>query len=150
EGQDAVVHLAASAAVTTPWDDVLRNNIVGTYNVFEAARRAGVECVVFASSNHAVGGYEVEGAPEIYALDDPRQIDHRVQIRPDSHYGVSKAFGEALGRYYVDAHGMRVFCLRIGWVRADDNPRPPEPSGAEWLGLKTPEDFYARLRTIWL
>jgi nucleoside-diphosphate-sugar epimerase len=150
EGQDAVVHMAADARVTAPWEDILHNNFIGTYNVFEAARRAGVECVVFASSNHAVGGYEVEGAPDIYALDDPRRIDQTVQIRPDSYYGVSKAFGEALGRYYVDAFKMRVFCLRIGWVRADDNPRPDVRGGSEWLDLRTPEDFYARLRTIWL
>jgi nucleoside-diphosphate-sugar epimerase len=150
EGRDAVVHLAADARVTAPWEDILHNNIIGTYNVYEAARRAGIECLVFASSNHAVGGYEVEGAPGIYTLDDPRQIDHTVQIRPDSYYGVSKAFGEALGRYYMDAFKMRVFCLRIGWVRADDNPHPEVRDGSAWLDLPTPEDFYARLRTIWL
>lgn len=150
EGMDAVIHLAASVQVTAPWEDIHKNNIIGTYNVYEAARRAGVECVVFASSNHAVGGYEVEGAPAIYALDDERQIDTTVQIRPDSYYGVSKAFGEAMGRYYVDAFGMRVFCLRIGWVRADDDPHPEERTGSAWLDLPTPEDFYGRLRTIWL
>ena len=63
ENVDAVVHLAASAALETPWDDVLHNNIVGTYNVFEAARQAGVSRVVFASSNHVVGMYEMDGAP---------------------------------------------------------------------------------------
>jgi nucleoside-diphosphate-sugar epimerase len=150
EGIDAVVHLAATISVMSPWEDVLRDNIIGTYNVFEAAKRANVGCVVFASSNHAVGGYEVEGAPGIYALDDERQIDTTVQIRPDSYYGVSKAFGEALGRYYLDAFGMRVFCLRIGWVRADDDPHPAERTGSAWLDLPTPEDFYGRLRTIWL
>ena len=150
EGMDAVVHLAADVGVTSPWGSILQNNIIGTYNVYEAARRAGVGCVIFASSNHAVGGYEVEGTPGIYALDDERQIDTTVQIRPDSYYGTSKAFGEALGRYYVDAFGMRVFCLRIGWVRADDDPHPETQTGSDWLDLKTPEDFYGRLRTIWL
>ena len=150
EGMDAVVHLAASVQVTAPWEDIHKNNVVGTYNVYEAARRAGVECVVFASSNHAVGGYEVEGAPAIYAMDDPRQIDTTVQIRPDSYYGVSKAFGEAMGRYYVDAFGLRVFCLRIGWVRADDDPHPAVKTGSDWLDLPTDDDFYGRLRTIWL
>src|SRR4051794_21609342 len=62
-GMDAVVHLAAAVSVTSPWVDVLPANLIGTYNVFEAARRAGVDCVVFASSNHAVGMYEVEAAP---------------------------------------------------------------------------------------
>ena len=122
EGVDAVVHLAASPAIETPWEDVLHNNIVGTYNVFEAARLAGVERVVFASSNHAVGMYELDGAPGIYEADDERRVDHTAEIRPDSLYGVSKAYGEALGRMYVERHGLRVFCLRIGAVRAHDDP----------------------------
>ena len=83
-GCDAVVHLAASASVDSSWDDVLPNNLVGTYNVFEAARRQGVERVVYASSNHAVAMYEVDGAPELYRLDDPRVYDHTVEVRPDS------------------------------------------------------------------
>lgn len=149
-GMDAVVHLAASVSVSSPWDDVLRDNLIGTYNVYEAARRAGVGCVVFASSNHAVGMYEVEASPSIYALDDPRVIDARAEIRPDSYYGVSKAYGEALGRYYVENHGLRVFCLRIGTVRADDNPRAPEVASASgWLPL-TPAQAYDRLRATWL
>ncbi|RIK45563.1 MAG: NAD(P)-dependent oxidoreductase, partial [Chloroflexi bacterium] len=98
EGADAVVHLAATVSVLAPWDAVLPANLIGTYNVYEAAKRMGVPCVVFASSNHAVGMYEVEGAPSIYALDDPRVIDHHAEIRPDSYYGVSKAYGEAMGR----------------------------------------------------
>src|SRR5688572_21289201 len=66
EGIDAVVHLAASSAISSDWDNVLRSNIIGTYNVYEAARRAGAGAVVFASSNHAVGMYEVDGAPTIH------------------------------------------------------------------------------------
>src|SRR3712207_3074405 len=66
QGIDAVIHLAASATVDAQWPDVLHNNIEGLYNVFEASRRAGVRQVVFASSNHAVGGYEADGAPGIY------------------------------------------------------------------------------------
>src|SRR6187397_1217401 len=69
---DAVVHLAASAGLETPWDDVLHNNIVGTYNVFEAAREAGVARVVFASSNHTIGMYELDGAPGLYDAADER------------------------------------------------------------------------------
>jgi nucleoside-diphosphate-sugar epimerase len=136
-GVDAVVHLAASAAVESPWEAVLHNNIVGTYNVFAAARRAGLDRVIFASSTHAVAMYEWEAAPEIYRPDDERVYDHRVEIRPDSFYGASKAFGEALGRYYCERHGLRVFCLRIGWVTADEDPiRRGEVDG--------------RGRTLWL
>ncbi len=123
QGVDAVVHLAASSAVGSPWDAVLAINLIGTYNVFEAARRASVQRVVFASSNHAIGMYEVEAAPALYALRDERLFDELVPVRPDSLYGVSKVFGEVLGRYHVDRHGMRVICLRIGSVLADDDPR---------------------------
>ena len=125
ENVDAVVHLAAVADLEAPWDDVLRNNIVGTYNVFEAARQAGVSRVVFASSHHVVGMYELDGAPTIYDPDDERRYDHTAEIRPDSLYGVSKAYGEALGRMYVERHGLRVFCLRIAAVRAEDAAATP-------------------------
>ena len=125
ENVDAVVHLAASASLEAPWDDVLHNNIVGTYNVFEAARQAGVSRVVFASSNHTVGMYELDGAPDLYDPDDDRSYDHTAEIRPDSLYGVSKVYGEALGRMYMERYGLRVFCLRIGAVRANDDPTAP-------------------------
>jgi nucleoside-diphosphate-sugar epimerase len=149
-GMEAVVHLAASASVDTPWADVLQNNLIGTYNVFEAAWRQGVETVVFASSNHAIGMFEVEAAPAIYALDDPRVYDHTVELRPDSLYGVSKAYGEALGRYYMEQHGLRVFNLRIGSVRADDDPRAPSVAASSfWLDL-APTQKLDRLRATWL
>lgn len=152
EGMDAVVHLAASAAVLTPWEEILPNNLIGTYNVYEAAHRAGVGAVVFASSNHTIGVYELEGAPEIYELDDSRVYDHRVEVRPDSLYGVSKVYGEALGRHYVDMYGLRVFCLRIGSVRADDDPRSPEllTTAPALLDHLTPEQRFARTRATWL
>jgi NAD+ dependent glucose-6-phosphate dehydrogenase len=149
EGVNSVIHLAASANVLTPWDDVLHNNIIGTYNVFEAARLAGVERVIFASSNHTIGGYEIDGAPDIYELDDPRVYDHTAELRPDSLYGVSKVYGEALGRYYHDMFGMKVYCLRIGSVRADDTSRPGTVEReAAWLDLTT-EQKRKRLRTTW-
>ncbi|MGH2535598.1 MAG: NAD-dependent epimerase/dehydratase family protein [Thermomicrobiales bacterium] len=151
EGIDAVVHMAASSAVGSTWEQVLNDNLIGTYNVFEAARRQGVKTVVFASSNHAIGMYELDGAPDLYKLDDPRVYDHTVEVRPDSLYGVSKAYGEALGRYYHDRFGLRVYCLRIGTVRADDDPRSPSilESSSTWLNL-TPEQKYERLRATWL
>lgn len=154
-GIDAVVHLAASAAISSDWDNVLRSNIVGAYNVYEASRRAGVGAVVFASSNHAVGMYEVDGAPAIFepkGPDDPRIIDHTAEIRPDSLYGVSKAYGEALARYYMEIHGIRGYCLRIGGVRAGDDPSDPavtQESPAH-LDLRTPEDRQHRMNAVWL
>ena len=103
-GVDGVIHLGASA-VEDRWEPVLNNNIIGCYNLFEAARRQGARRVVFATTNHVVGFYRRQ-----------RTIDHTVMPRPDSRYGVSKAFGEALGRMYADKHGLRVFNIRIGNV----------------------------------
>lgn len=147
ENVDAVVHLAASPAIETPWDDVLRNNIVGTYNVFEAAREAGVARVVFASSNHAVGMYELDSAPELYDPADERVYDHTAELRPDSLYGVSKAYGEALGRLYMERYGLRVFCLRIGAVRERDDPT--EPSSNPLIDLDA-DGQRNRMRAVWL
>src|SRR5581483_1017850 len=96
--------LAGDPRVEAPWESILANNVVGLHNTFEAARRAGTPKLVFASSNHATGFYEKEGA---YTTPE-------MPVRPDSDYGISKAFGEAVGRYYCDAFGMSVVCLRIG------------------------------------
>ncbi len=147
EGVDAVVHLAASPAIETPWEDVLRNNLVGTYNVFEAARLAGASRVVFASSNHAVGMFELDGAPGLYRADDDRRYDHTAEVRPDSLYGVSKAYGEALGRFYNERHGLRVFCLRIGSVTAADDPTAQSENPL--LDLDA-EERKNRMRAVWL
>ena len=132
EGQDAVVHLAANAPVQTPWPDVLRNNIASTHNVYEAARQQGVKRVVFASSNHAVGNFELDEPYRSIGLGDYSlidngpakipQVDHTVPIRPDSDYGVSKVFGEATGRYYHEHFGLEVACLRIGSVVPQNRP----------------------------
>ena len=108
KGVDAVVHLGGYS-VEGPWEALLNANIIGCYNVFEAARRNGVKRIIFPTSNHATG---------FYRRDDT--IDHRVYPKPDSRYGVSKVFGEALGSLYADKYGMEVFCMRIGNV----NPVP--------------------------
>lgn len=102
---DCVVHLAGIPR-EAEWEPILRNNIEGTYNLFEAARRNGVKRIVFASSNHAIGFYR-----------SGREVDAAMPVRPDSRYGVSKVFGEALGRLYADKHGIDVACLRIGSFR---------------------------------
>jgi len=108
KGVDAIVHLGGYS-VEGPWPDILKSNIVGCYNVFEAARRNGVKRILFPTSNHATGFYRRD-----------QTIDHRVYPKPDSRYGVSKVFGEALGSLYADKYGMEVFMMRIGNV----NPRP--------------------------
>jgi uronate dehydrogenase len=98
----AVVHLAA-IPTEAPFDAILSGNVTTTYSVYEAARRAGVRRIVFASTNHVIGFY---ARSETVGPDDP--------VRPDTFYGVSKAFGEALGRLYSDKYGLEVVCLRIG------------------------------------
>jgi uronate dehydrogenase len=118
EGIDAVVHLAG-IPTDAPFDAILPANIVGTLRLFEAARDAGVRRVVFASSHHAGGFY-------------PRSHQTRVADppRPDSHYAVSKVFGEAVCRLYADKHGLEVACLRIqSWT---DRPCEPRHLGS-WL-----------------
>ncbi|MEY9942090.1 uronate dehydrogenase [Streptacidiphilus sp. MAP5-52] len=99
---DAVVHLAGIPG-ETDFLTLLHTNIDGSYQVFEAARRAGVRRVVYASSNHAVGRHRAGPV-----------LDGAARVRPDSLYGVTKAFGEALGSYYADRYGMAVACVRIG------------------------------------
>jgi nucleoside-diphosphate-sugar epimerase len=153
EGADAVVHLAASATVDTSWPDVLHNNIEGTYNVFEAARRQGTRQVVFASSNHAVGMFEADGGPALYRRGSGVMVDHRAPLRPDSLYGVSKAYGEALGRYFSEQHGLSVYCLRIGSVLADDNPRSEairNGPGPFWLPPMSATERLRRYAATWL
>lgn len=147
---DAVIHLAAASGVDIAWDLILSANIIGAYNVFEAASQAGVPRVVFASTNHVVGQYEVDNAPGLYELDDQLCIDEHTEVRPDSPYGASKVFGEALGRYYADTHAMSVICLRIGSVRADNDPYGPTvTNSAGWLNLDQ-HGKLLRSRATWL
>lgn len=124
-GSAAIVHLAG-VPKEAPWPAIRDENVDGLFQLFEAARRHGVRRVVFASSSHAAG-YTPRRAG--LAADTPP--------RPDTLYGVSKAFGEVLARYYVDRYGMQVACLRIGvcgpkpmdawalatWLSADDCAR---------------------------
>ena len=108
KGVDAIVHLGGYS-VEGPWESILQANIIGCYNVFEAARRNKVKRIVFPTSNHATGFYRRD-----------HTIDHRVYPKPDSRYGVSKVFGEALGSLYADKYGMEFLMVRIGNV----NPAP--------------------------
>lgn len=147
DGADAVIHLAATSDVAATWEAVLESNIVGLHNVLEAAVAARVPRVVFASSNHVVGMYERDGAPSIYTDRERPSLDHRVPIRPDSPYGVSKAFGEALGRFYAETYGLQVICLRIGTVLAVDDPTAPL---AEAAPAWAPGPWELRIRATWL
>lgn len=101
EGADMVVHFGAIADEAA-WDDILQSNIIGAYNVWEAAYRSGVKRVVYASSVHAVGMHK---KTDTIGLDVPH--------RPDSYYGLAKCFSEDLASLYWDKRGMEAVCLRI-------------------------------------
>jgi uronate dehydrogenase len=130
---DVVIDLAARSGDQVTWDDVYRNNIPATRNALEAARRASVRRVIFASSNFVTAGYERQ---EPYASVmagrydglDPEEIP-RIgaghPLRPNSPYAVGKAFGEAIGRLYAETFGMSVLCLRIGTVNEANRPLKP-------------------------
>ena len=101
KGVDAIVHFGGAPQETT-WETILNSSIVGSYNIYEGARKNGVGRVVYASSVHAIGYHRVED-----------QIDASAPHRPDSLYGVSKCFVEDLGRLYWDKFGIETVCCRI-------------------------------------
>lgn len=130
-GIDTVVHLAARTGESEVFQEILQANVIGTYNVFEAARRAGVSRVVYASSGATVSAWERE--PPYSALvagryDDAKSwktMTHEMPLRPAGLYGASKIWGEAIARHYSDVHGLSAICVRIGRVLAGDRPTTP-------------------------
>jgi len=131
---DAIIHLAGNPSVKASWEAVLSANIIGTRNIFEAAREFEVSRVVFASSNHVTGAYQGFG-PNLDTFIQPElpKISPLDPIRPDSDYGVSKAFGEAVARYYSDRWGIKAICLRIGAVLENDDPTAQSQNRKIWL-----------------
>ena len=101
-GVDVLIHLAGTS-VERPLPEIIQNNLVGLHSVYEGARRHKVKRIVFASSNHAIGFHERS-----------ERLDHDCDMRPDSYYGLSKAYGELMGRLYWDKHGVESVFLRIG------------------------------------
>jgi nucleoside-diphosphate-sugar epimerase len=128
-----VVDLAGASDADISWKIVLNNNIPVTTNVLEAARQNGVRRVVYASSNHVTGGYELDDPYARIVRGDVESLDPQEiplitsahPIRPDGPYAVGKAFGEAVGRYYADEYGLSVICLRIGTCNRAGRPERP-------------------------
>jgi uronate dehydrogenase len=108
---DAVVHFGG-VSVESPFAPILQANIIGAYNLYEAARKQGVKRIVFASSNHVTGFYR-----------QSETLDATHPPRPDSLYGVSKAFGEDLSHFYFDRYGIETACVRIGSSFAEPKDR---------------------------
>ena len=120
-GVDAVIHLGG-VSTERPFDEILPANIVGVYNLYEAARAQGVKRIVFASSNHVTGYYKQSDT-----------IDAAAPPRPDGWYGISKAFGEDVSRFYYDRYGIETACIRIG----SSFPEPKDRRMlASWLSYK--------------
>jgi nucleoside-diphosphate-sugar epimerase len=136
EGVDTVVHLGANPSLEADWESLLPNNIIGTHNLFEAAHEAGVRRVVFASSVHAVSGYP---AGKQISADDP--------ANPGNLYGVTKAFGESLGRFYAEQRGMSVIALRIGAFHTEGTRPEPVPYN-EFLHLAAADLYRIMIRAI--
>jgi nucleoside-diphosphate-sugar epimerase len=130
-GVHTVVHLAAAAGDRQLPADIMRSNVGGAYNVFEASRLAGVTRVIFASSGATVSGWEREPplshivAGRYDQVGAWKPLTHESPLRPAGLYGASKVWGEALARHYSDAYGMSVICLRIGRVKEEDRPATP-------------------------
>jgi nucleoside-diphosphate-sugar epimerase len=130
EGKETVVHLAAIVQGSAAWEGVLQHNLIGTYNVFEASRRAGVKRIVYASSGAVIAGWErempyralAEGRYELLPESWPK-LTHRTPVWPIGLYGCSKVWGEALARHFADSSDLSILCLRIGAVKPEDRPQ---------------------------
>jgi NAD+ dependent glucose-6-phosphate dehydrogenase len=120
-GVDTVVHLAANTDEHASWDDLIGPNLDVLANVFHAAALAGVERVVFASSNHVMGGRQASD-------DEPIGIDSIPM--PDGPYAISKLVGERLGRSLGRAFDMTFIALRLGHIQ--DGPNRPDTLPDEW------------------
>ncbi len=129
ENQQTVVHLAASARGSDPWERVRDPNLIGVYNVFEAARQAGAARVIYASSGSTISGWEqvqpyralVNG--DYDCVNNPWPlITHETPVRPAGVYGATKVWGEAVARHFTDSTELSIICLRIGLVNAVNRP----------------------------
>jgi nucleoside-diphosphate-sugar epimerase len=134
-GQDAVVPLEAHPYTDGTWPQIRQANLNDTQIVLEAALDAEIESVVFASTHHVVGMYEVENASAIYDPGFDPTIDETVPHRPDSIYGASKGFNEDMGRYYVEneRYPARFYVVRMNAVRDEqyDHPYGDGEAGAD-------------------
>jgi NAD+ dependent glucose-6-phosphate dehydrogenase len=120
-GVDTVVHLAATPKEHSTWEELVAPNLDAVHNVFLAAALAGVERIVFASSNHAMGGYRNLGDIAITVELPPR---------PGNPYGAAKLMAERLGKSLSGVFDMTFVALRLGWVQSGENR--PETLPDEW------------------
>ncbi len=147
-GVDVVLNLAADGGhgsrlgMNAGWDSLLRNNIVGAYNVLEVARQSGVKRVILASSGATVNGYELEEPYKRLVSKEPvelpaswKMVDEFAEPKPISLYGVTKLFGEDLGRYYALTTPLSVINLRISSCGPEDRATPGRAQ-ANWSSYR--------------
>ena len=159
---DAVIHLAhvpmesgGPADQSIAWSAAHAENLQLHATVIGAAAETGLDTLVYASSNHAVGLYEVDHAPEIYYPDYGLTVDHTVAPRPDSMYGTAKVYAEGLGRLAADEHDVSVYSLRICAVRDPeyDHPYGDAEAGVDRGDFERGSEAYdeqvARLKAMW-
>lgn len=156
---DVVVHLAGASSPDADWETVSETNVQGTKHVLDAAVENGIDRVVFASSNHAVGRYNaVDDDPESMTIGYAETVDADAPTRPDSYYGVSKAACEALTKFYADVEGLEVVNLRIGWYMTVDELREETSEDADpgrtrfarslWLSPRDCRDVHRKAATV--
>ena len=155
---DVVVHLAGASSPDAGWEAVSETNIQGTKHVLDAAVENDIDRVVFASSNHVVGRYNVDADdPETMTLDYAETVGAEAPTRPDSYYGVSKAACEGLTRYYADVERLKVVNLRIGWYMEEETLREETADGepghvrfarATWLSPHDCRDVHRKAATV--
>jgi uronate dehydrogenase len=138
EGVDAVAHLAGCPRAQARWEELIGPNLDGMIHVFEAAVRARVRRLVFASSNHVMGGYKGDCPPGTLTTGLPPRPGTTTlvgaELRQTFPYAAGKLFGERLGKCYADVHGLSVIAVRIGWVWAGDNrPEDLPPDRGDWF-----------------
>ena len=149
--QDVVVHLAADRSMKAPFESTVSYNVQGLYNVYQAALRCGVRRIVFGSSQHTVGGFyrdrpycdifagEFERVQRPYPL-----LDETAPIRPSGYYGMSKAYGEAMGHYYYDTRGLSTIAIRIGFTLSNDVPTFDGSALSLWLSHRDTAQIHIR------
>jgi len=155
---DVVIHLAGASSPDADWEAVSETNIEGTKHVLDAAVENGIDRVVFASSNHAVGTYNAEDDdPESMTIGYARTVDADAPTRPDSYYGVSKAACEGLTKFYADVEDLEIVNLRIGWYMSESELRAETADGdpgrtrfarALWLSPHDCRDVHRKAATV--
>jgi uronate dehydrogenase len=139
-GVDVVVHLAADPTAQQIWPKLVAPNVDALVNVFLAAAESGVRRIVYASSNHVMGGYKDRPEPHLVTTDLPplpgAQYVVNGERRDSTPYGSAKLFGERLGMSLSEAHGLSVIAVRLGWVLPGDNrPQDIPPERDAWFRL---------------